>query len=321
MFPELSSSFSAGITIRKNNRNNNIKNADMGHRYLFITLFLVVFFSEGVLHAAELTIGLIPEQNVFKQFKRYEPLGKYIEKRTGIKIRFSALSRYGNIVESFSEEKMDGAFWGSFTGALAITKLGIEPVARPVNFTGASTYSGYIFVRKDSGITDVESMKDSVFAFVDKATSAGYIFPVAYLKEHGVNDIDGYFKEHYFTGSHDAAVYAVLNGEAHIGCAKNTVIDFLAKEDRRVKDDLVVLAKSPDFPSNTLGLRRDLPQDVKKKLRQVLIDMNKDPEGREVLRDFGAVRFIESTRADYDPVFKVSEKAGIDLRNYTYKNR
>ena len=39
--------------------------------------------------ATELTIGLIPEQNVFRQMERYEPLGSYIEKTTGIRIRFT----------------------------------------------------------------------------------------------------------------------------------------------------------------------------------------------------------------------------------------
>ena len=47
---------------------------------------------------------------------------------------------------------MDGSFFGSFTGAMAIEKLGVEPIARPVNLDGTSTYKGYIFVRKDSGI-------------------------------------------------------------------------------------------------------------------------------------------------------------------------
>ncbi len=160
--------------------------------HYFISVFLFIFFSSGLLHAEELTIGLIPEQNVFKQFKRYEPLGKYIEKKTGVKIRFSVLSRYGNIIERFQQEKMDGTFWGSFTGALAIIKLGVEPLARPVNPDGNSTYKGYIFTRKDSGITSVELMKGRVFAFVDRATSTGYIFQVVYLKGHGVKDIDGY---------------------------------------------------------------------------------------------------------------------------------
>ena len=286
---------------------------------VILSLLIVVMLS-GFSHAARLTIGLIPEQNVFKQMKRYQPIGEYIEKKTEIKIKFTILSRYGNIIENFEKKQLDGAFLGSFTGALAIRKLGVEPIARPQNLDGTSSYRGYIFVHKYSVIDSVDRMRHSVIAFVDKATTAGYIFPVAYLKEHGVNNIDTFFKEYYFTGSHDAAIYAVLNKEAEIGCAKNTIFDMLAREDPRVKDDLVILATSPDVPSNGLALRSNIAAEIKQKLKKALLGMAEDPEGKEVLKTFGILKFIETTEKDYAPVFDFAKKAGINLSTYDYKN-
>jgi len=285
-----------------------------------IIAFLVLFMLSGVSYATQLTIGLIPEQNVFKQMKRYQPLGDYIEKKTDIKIKFTILTRYGNIIESFEKNNMDGAFWGSFTGAMAIKRLGIQPIARPVNPDGTSTYKGYIFVHKYSVIDSADRMRHSVMAFVDKATTAGYVFPVAYLREHGVTDLKSFFKEYYFTGSHDAAVYAVLKKEAEIGCAKNTIFDMLANDDPRVKEDLKIIATSPEVPSNGLAMRNNIATDIKMKLKKVLLEMDSDPEGKSVLETFGAVRFIETTEEDYSPVFDLARKAGIDLRNYNYKN-
>lgn len=279
------------------------------------------FMLSGLPHAAELTIGLIPEQNVFSQVARYKPVGEYIEKKTGIKIKFTILSRYGNIIESFYEKKLDGAFWGSFTGALAIKKLDIQPIARPVNLDGTSSYHGYIFVHKNTGIIDVSDMKGKTIAFVDRATTAGYVFPMAHFKVHGVKNIDRHFKEYYFAGSHDAAIHAVLNKKAHIGCAKNTIFELIAKDDKRVKDDLVILAKSPNVPSNGLGIRKDIAYGVKAELQSVLINMDKDPEGQEVLKKFGAIRFIETTESDYAPVIEIVQKAGVDLNNYNYINK
>jgi phosphonate transport system substrate-binding protein len=288
---------------------------------LICIIFTSVVFLSEMSYAVELTIGLIPEQNVFKQVRRYRPIGEYIEKKTGIKINFTILSRYGNIIESFNKKKMDGAFWGSFTGALAIKKLGIQPIVRPVNLDGTSSYKGYIFVHKYSVIDSVERMRNGIIAFVDRATTAGYIFPLAYLREHGVKNIDTYFKEYYFTGSHDAAIYAVLNKEAEIGCAKNTIFELLAKEDPRVKEDLVIIAQSPEVPSNGLGLRKDIPFVIKRQLKRVFLEMDKDPEGKKVLEKFGAYRFIETTEKDYAPVFEIAKKAGIDLTRYKYINK
>ena len=287
----------------------------------FVIFLVMVLAVAGRSHGTELTIGLIPEQNVFKQTARYQPLGDYIGKKTGIKVKFTILSRYGNIIDRFKTERLDGAFFGSFTGALAIQKLGVEFLARPVNLDGSSTYWGYIFVRKDSGIKSVADMKGKRLAFVDKATTAGYVFPVAFLKEHGVKDIKAYFRETYFAGSHDAAIFAVLEKKADVGCAKHSMYDRVARTDPRVKKDLLILAESPKVPSNGLGVRNDLSPVLKKQLRDVLLGMDKDPEGREVLRKFEAIRFIPTTREDYKPVFDFAGKAGIDLRNYEYVNK
>ena len=287
---------------------------------LIVVLAIFLMFP-GVSHATELTIGLIPEQNVFDQMAKYEPLGEYLEKKTGVKIKYTILSRYGNIIENFYKKKLDGAFWGSFTGSMAIKRLDIQFLARPVNHDGNSTYHGYIFVRKNSGIKDVADMKGKTMVFVEKATTAGYIFPIAYFKEHGIKNIDGYFKEYYFAGSHDAAIYAVLNRKGDIGSVKNSIFDKLAKKDPRLNEELVVLAESPNVPSNGLGVRKEIAFGVKADIKQALLEMHKDPEGQEVLKNYGALRFVETKESDYDPVFEMARRAGISVEKYEYMNK
>jgi phosphonate transport system substrate-binding protein len=83
-------------------------------------------------------IGLIPEQNIFKQIERYEPLASYLSKKIDMKVRLTVLSRYGNIIDNFTSAGMDGAFFGSFTYTLAHARLGVEVLARPVNLNGTS---------------------------------------------------------------------------------------------------------------------------------------------------------------------------------------
>jgi phosphonate transport system substrate-binding protein len=144
---------------------------------------------------------------------------------------------------------------------------------------------------------------------------------MAYFRENGVKNIDTYFKEYYFTGSHDAAIYAVLNKEADIGCAKNTVFEMMVRNDTSVKNNLVILATSPDVPSNGLGLRKDIKPSVKEMLKKALLGMERDPEGKKVLKEFGILKFIETTRENYQPVFDATRKAGINLETYEYINK
>lgn len=267
-----------------------------------------------------LLIGLIPEQNIFKQVERYGPLAAYLSDKIGMNVQLKVLTRYGNIIDNFVSEGLDGAFFGSFTYALAHSKLGVEVLARPEYFDGTSTYHGLIFVRKDSDIRSAASMKGKRFAFVDKATTAGFLLPLAYFGKNGVRDYRKFLKETYFTGTHEDAIYEVLNRKADVGAAKNTVYYRLANSDPRILHELAVLARSPDVPENGLAMRSDLDQALKEKIEQALLSMHENPEGKRVLNQFGAKRFIETTDRDYEPVYSYAKQIRLNLSTYDYIN-
>jgi len=267
-----------------------------------------------------LLIGLIPEQNVFKQIERYTPLADYLSTKIGRKIELKVLTRYGNIIDNFVSLGLDGAFFGSFTYTMAHAKLGVEVLARPLSIDGTSTYHGLIFVRKDSGIKTAKDMKGKTFAFVDKATTAGYLLPVVYFKKNGIKNYKTYLKETYFTGTHDDAIYDVLNRKADIGAAKNTVYYRLANIDSRIKNELVILERSPDVPENGLAVSKDLDSSVMNKLKEALLNMHNDPAGMQVLKDFSATKFIKTTDDDYANVYKLANEINLNLATYDYIN-
>jgi phosphonate transport system substrate-binding protein len=267
-----------------------------------------------------ITIGLIPERNIFKQLDRYEPLADYLSKRIGADIKLKILTRYGNIIDNFVSVGLDGAFFGSFSYALAHVKLGIEPLARPETVDGISTYHGLILVRKDGGIKTAQDMKGKVFAFVDRATTAGYLLPLAYFKENGIDDYQKFLGETYFAGTHEAAIYDLLNKKADICAAKNTIFNRLAARDQRLTTELLVLARSPDVPENGLAIRKGLDGEIKNELKKTLLSMDGDPEGIEILKKFGARKFIETTNDDYASVYKYVKEIGLNLSTYNYRN-
>jgi len=267
-----------------------------------------------------LVIGFIPEQNIFRQMERYKPLADYIRNKTGYKIELVVLPRYGNIIDNFISKNMDGAFFGSFTYTLAHAKMGVEVIARPENPEGVSTYHGLIFVRKDSGIRTAKDMKGKRFAFVDKAITGDYLLPLDYFYENNIKDYKTYFRETYFTGTHEDTIHDVLEGKADVGAAKNTIYNKLEAADPRVKENLLILKRSPEVPENALALRKDIDETVRMKLKEVLLDMNNQPEGEAILKKFGARRFIETTNDDYEPVVRCCEHIHPDLATYDYMN-
>jgi len=268
----------------------------------------------------KIRIGLIPEHDIFNQLERYEPLARYLSEKLDVEIELKILPRYGNIIDNFTEAGLDGAFFGSFTYALAHARLGVSVLARPVNPDGQSTYHGLIFVRRDSGIQHAEQMQGKRFVFVDRATTAGYLLPLDYFHEHGIEDFRSFLGEFYFAGSHENAYYDVLDGKADVGAAKNTVYKRLASEDPRLQTELMPLAQSPEVPENGLALKLEIDPSLRDRLKEVLLSMETDPEASAVLASFGALRFIETTDADYEPVFRYAEEIGLDLTTYNYRN-
>jgi phosphonate transport system substrate-binding protein len=81
---------------------------------LILVIVLVVISPFSALAESQqdkILIGLIPEMNVFKQMERFRPLAQFLSKETGVTVKLTILSRYGNIIERFTNEKMDGAFF------------------------------------------------------------------------------------------------------------------------------------------------------------------------------------------------------------------
>ena len=258
-------------------------------------------------------IGLLPEQNLFEQKKRYEPLLNYLSKQLGVTLQAVVLPRYGDVIEDFRQANLDGAFFGSLTGAIACSTLGVEPLARPQYLNGASSFYGMVFVKKGLNIQSATDLRHKRMAFVDPVTSTGYLLPLAYFNSLGIKDYRNWFDETYFSGTHEDTIYDVLNGLADIGAAKNTVFYRLAEKDKRIIEELEVVATSPETPSSGLAMLKDIPDELKQGLREKLLTMHLTAAGRKILAGLKIERFINSSVEDYRPAVDYARSLGIDI--------
>lgn len=257
----------------------------------------------------ELLIGIEPEHNIFDQVERYRYLADYLSNQIGVKVKLTIMSRYGEVIKRFKTLKLDGAFLTSYTATLGIKELHLVPLANPVNLNGESTAHGYIFVRKDSGIRGMRDMKGGSVVFVDPATMEGYLFPMSFFQQHGVKDINKFFSRYYFSGSNESAIFAVLDGRADIGAAKNTSYDNMVTNDPSIEQELEVIARSPKVPEITLCVKSAIGQDLRERLRTVLLQMDKTPAGMKVLQQFKAKSFVKSSKDDFIIIEEMARKA------------
>lgn len=285
------------------------------HRSLFrlvaLLLFLLAEPAWAIDQPQELVIGIEPEHNIFTQMEQYGRVAGYLSEKSGIPIRLTIMSRYGEVLRRFKALHLDGAFLNAYTATLAIDELGMEPVVRQVNLAGEAGAQGLIFARRDSGIHGVAEMRGKSFAFVDPATAEGYLFPLALLRKHGITDINTFFSRHFFTGSHASAISAVLDGRADLGAAKERIYKRQVARDGGIAKELVILAESPSTPETTLCLKSDIPLELKRKLTDVLLEMDKNREGREVLAAIESLRFTRAAKTDYNMVREMGKEAGV----------
>jgi phosphonate transport system substrate-binding protein len=263
-------------------------------------------------------LALVPEKNVFEQRKRYGYIATYLSEKLGFTVHIDIMSNYGQITEAFLNGTADAGIFGSFSFVLTEALAGIEPLARPVWPDGSSTYRSFIFVRKDSGIKTVEDMKGKTLVLVDKATTAGYIFPLFYFNSYGIENLEDYFSKIYFAGSHDIAAWAVYTGEADVGAGKNHIYNALGEEYPGFREQMITLVESPGVPSNCLAIRKDASPALKLRLKWLLLNLNKSEEGRKILAQFGATKFIITTKEDYHVIYQMITDMHIDLTKYPY---
>ena len=251
-----------------------------------------------MVHGPSVRIGVVPALTVTETIRQYQPVVDYLNRKLDINGQLMPQKDYLTVLEKLRDGGLDAGIFGSLLCYRAIKEIGALPLARPESH-GDSTYEGLVFARKDSGIKDIYELKGKVFAYVDRNTSAGYVYPRALLKEKGY-DADQFFKEAVLAGKHDAAVLMVLNKKADGGAAKDDVYSRLAKEDPRIERELRVLhLSSAKFPDRTIAVRKDFDPALAEKLKQALIAMDKSEQGRSALDAAGFDRYIPTGAEDF----------------------
>lgn len=290
----------------------------------------------------DLIIAVLPEQDLLAQEQRYGPLVDYLSQNLGLQttVKLKLLPNYGEVIKEFRAGRVNAAFLGSLAFALAHAQAGVEPLVRPEK-DGVSQYRGLIVVRKDSGIDELKDLRGKSFGLVDKATTAGYVFPLLYFREHGIEKPGEFFGSIVYTGSHDLLFTKVFSRELDAGAAKDLMLWEVAKTRPQVKEELKTLAISPPVPNNAFVLSGKLdfpcyhchrmvprssiasnlslprePEELKELLSDLLLKLHETDEGRRVLDALGADRFVKTTVEDLKEVNKMIHKAGFDPENY-----
>ncbi len=259
--------------------------------------------SEASLAGSPISIGLIPERDVFAQSNRYRVLADYLAERLDRPVKLVMVNTYEGVLEDFADKNIDGAFLGSLVAVLAMDRFDAKVLVKPELPDGVSTYHGVIFTREDSPVRKLQDLPGHSIAMV-KTTTAGHMFPGCVMMRLG--QLSSHDRPRIlWVGTHDDVVEKVISGQADAGAVKNLRLAAFAEAHPEWK--FRELAHGNNVPNNALVVRGDLADTLGEELSKVLLEMKNEPAGRVALETLGFQQFVACRGQDYSAVYDMVE--------------
>ncbi len=292
-----------------------------------------------------ITIGFVPSREADALVEKIQPVADALSKDLGIEVKGVVSNDYTGLVEAMGSGQADIGAFGPFALLQAVERANAEIILQSVRNGGATYHTQWMtnnpskycsdtpvenertgsgdktltFLncngtahgateRKDGPIGQdaIAKVKGAKVAFVEQASTSGYVFPALQLELAGLD----YQKDvqPIFAGSHDAAAIAVCNGDAEVGVSFDDARS-IAATDCDLKTKAVVFAYSPEIPNDGWVVRGDLPSSLKSAITQSLLDFAKSDDGKKVLKAIYQIDdLVPAKQGAYDIVKQAADK-------------
>jgi phosphonate transport system substrate-binding protein len=280
-----------------------------------LLLALATTLAGGAAAQSPLHLVLTPSQKPTNLLATGEEFGQVLGKLTGIPVRVTVASDYAAVIEALRNQTADLAFVHPAGYVLANREAKAMILAKN-QWHGKTTFSSRIYVRKDAGIKTLEELRGKTIAFVDPASSSGYIYPMVMLIQKGLvrnRDPKTFFREVVFSGAHDASIRALLNGHVDAIASFDMVREqYLTNPVERER--VTWVAETPEIPEAGIAARAGLDPALFTRLRTALIKM-RGPAYAEVLKKMYDIDGFEAADdKEYDPVRQAVDILGLRPR-------
>jgi len=184
--------------------------------------------------------------------------------------------------------------------------LGAPVMAAP-RYRGRPVYFTDVIVRRDSPVQSFGELRGRVWAYNDDGSNSGYAMPRDHLLELG--ETRGFFGEAIASGSHQQSIRLVLDRKVDASGIDSTVLELEQAQRAEVARGLRVVESIGPGPIPPVVVAAGRPAALKARLREILLAMHDDPEGRAILADGLMARFVPVRDADYDPIRAMLRRA------------
>ena len=275
--------------------------------------------------AAEITsleVQFVPTNNDGSLEAKAKPFADYLTEKLGVETNVTLATDYTTIVEAMASGQVQLGIMPpaayvmarnqGCAEALLTSELGAydRETGLPIEGELTGTFKGEILVRSDSDMQELTDLKGKKIATLSANSASGYIYPVAELKDAGVDPVT----ECTLTTVNDipSEITAVLNGQQD-ACfvfegARNVFASSFPDNDL-FADLRVLYLTEGDIPNDAIAVQPDMDQDMKDKIKETFLNMANDEEGAEAMSMWSHLGYTEVDESAYDTIEEYTEKA------------
>lgn len=273
----------------------------LAHALISLMLFLALPAASLAAQAdwpKQLNLGLIPTESSDNITDRFDNLAKYLEKKLGLAVKIQVATDYAGVITAMQFKHVDVAYYGPKSYVEAAERAGAEALAMEVAEDGSKGYKGVIIAKKGSPITTMEAAKGKVWAFTDPNSTSGTLVPTVYFVKTLKIEPEKYFSKVIYSGSHEASILSVKGGKVDLASTNDLDLARGNGKSWDTEKDFQILWTSELIPGSPMACRKDLPDSLKKALKEAFLSYN-DQEGLKKLKLKG---YAEATDKAYDPI-------------------
>ena len=283
---------------------------------LFATVCVLSVFGSPLWHSTALEstvlrLALTPSQSPTSLQESGEAFAGVLTQLMGMSVKVFIASDYAGVIEALRSHNVDLAFVHPVGYVLASHEADCRIIAKDV-WHGKTSFTARLWVRQESQIQSLEELRGKTIAFVDPASSSGYIYPMVLLIKRGLvknRDPKTFFKEVVFSGAHDASMRALLNG--HV----DAIASFDMAREQYLKDPaererLTFVVETEPIPEAGIAARDGLDPALFARVRAALLQIRAPAHAALLKRLYDIDGFETAEDREYDPVRAAIELLG-----------
>ncbi|HEX3498772.1 MAG TPA: phosphonate ABC transporter substrate-binding protein, partial [Stellaceae bacterium] len=222
----------------------------------------------------ELNVGVLSTDTSAALKKNWEPLIADLGKAIGMKANGFYASDYAGVIEAMRFNKVQVSWFGNASAVPAVDRAEGEVFGRGTGVDGTQGYYSLLIVNKDSPIHSLEDIIKSpgtyTFGNGDPNSTSGFLMPSYYAWAKNHIDITKQFKR-IAVGNHQSNMVAVANKQVDVATNNTEDMAKFAKSQPDKVAEVREIWRSPLIPGDPLVYRKDLPADLKAKIKAFFV--------------------------------------------------